>query len=210
MIFIEKGQEPASLIKYKQQNGAYYDGFSQKENVREALLIEQGHICAYCMRRIAKDTMTIEHYIPKTVDENLELDYRNMLGVCLGHRGHRKEDMTCDAHRGNVVLTINPLDRSKVQLIKYKSDGTIYSEDRETNNDLDVTLNLNCDCVGVFLKTNRKAALETLRNKLAHYKAQGQWTKAILLKVKENLKVEGKNAEYRGIMEDYIDKKLSR
>ncbi|WP_425058628.1 hypothetical protein SCACP_32860 [Sporomusa carbonis] len=210
MIFIEKGQEPESLIKYKQQKGAHYEGFPVKGDIMEALLLEQGYICAYCMRRISKNTMTIEHYIPQYVDENLALDYRNMVGVCLGNRGHKKKYMTCDAHRENVKLTINPLDRSKVRLIKYKSDGTIYSDDKEINKDLDVTLNLNCDAMGVFLKSNRKAALKALLSKLSRCKEQGQWTKTLLLKIKNSFKVEGKNAEYRGIMDYYIDKRLRR
>ena len=213
MILIEKGQEPASLLQYKQQQGAYYEGFSQKDNIKEALLNEQGHICAYCMKRITQATMTIEHYIPQSIDENLALDYRNMLGVCLGNRGNtgqKERAMTCDAHRGNTELTINPLDRSKVQMIKYNTDGTIYSEDEDTNKDLDVTLNLNCDAVGVFLKSNRKAALEALLSKLSRCKEQGQWSKSLLVKIKSGLKTAGKNAEYRGIMDYYIDKRLSR
>ena len=210
MIFIEKGQEPASLIKYKQQKHAYYDGFSEKEDILEALLREQGYICAYCMKRISKDTMTIEHYIPQAADENLALDYQNMIGVCLGNRGNQKKYMTCDAHRANDELTVNPLENAKIQMIKYKSDGTIYSDDEKINKDLDITLNLNCDARGVFLKSNRKAALEALHAKLLRCKEQGQWTKTLLLRLKNSLKIEGKNIEYRGIMDYYIDKRLRR
>ena len=210
MIWIDKGQEPESLLQYKQKEGAYYEGFSDKEDIQEALLLEQGHICAYCMRRISKERMTIEHYVPQSVDESLALDYRNMAGVCMGNRGKRKKYMTCDAHRENDGLTINPFDRSKVQLIKYKFDGTIYSEDEEINKDLNVTLNLNCDAESVFLKRNRKAALEALQDKLSRERDQGQWTKTLLLKIKDSLKSKGKNIEYRGIMDDYLDKRLRR
>lgn len=210
MIWIEKGQGPESLIQYRRRKGAYYEGFSDKEDILEALLVEQGHVCAYCMRRISKERMTIEHYVPQSLDGDLALDYRNMTGVCLGNRGKQKKYMTCDAHRGNDGLTINPFDRSKVRLIKYKLDGTIYSDDEEINKDLNVTLNLNCDMADVFLKRNRKAALEALHDKLSRVKDQGQWTKAHLLKIKNSLKSEGKNIEYRGIMDYYIDKRLQR
>lgn len=91
MIVINKGQGPANLIAYKQERGAYYDGFSAKDDIKQALLLEQGYICAYCMRRIKKEKMTIEHYIPQAADEGLALEYHNMLGVCMGEsRYYRK------------------------------------------------------------------------------------------------------------------------
>ena len=54
MIFINKKQEPKSLLKYRvnKRNLAdiTYDNFRDKDDVRDALLAEQGHICAYCMQ----------------------------------------------------------------------------------------------------------------------------------------------------------------
>ena len=62
MIFINKKQEPKSLLKYRvnKRNLAdiTYDNFRDKDDVRDALLAEQGHICAYCMQRITKDKYT--------------------------------------------------------------------------------------------------------------------------------------------------------
>jgi len=216
MIVIKKGQGPANLTAYKQERGAYYDGFSSKDDIKQALLLEQGYICAYCMRRIKKEEMTIEHYIPQTSDERLALDYHNMLGVCMGNRGTREKrvkekDMTCDAHRGNIGLTVNPVDASTIRMIKYKSDGTIYSDDAVIDKDLNSTLNLNCDVTGVLLKKNRKEALDIFKSYLSVQKSNGKWTKTFLLNVKNSyFNSQGVNKEYRGIMEGFLEKRLSR
>lgn len=85
MIYIQKGKEPLSLTEYKKQPYAYYDGCN-KDDIRSSLLREQGYLCAYCMRRINKEHMKIEHWRPeKVLTEAQKLDYRNMLGVCEGH-----------------------------------------------------------------------------------------------------------------------------
>ena len=52
MLYIKKGREPESLIKYRKKKFAYYDGYDRKDDIRKNLLIEQGFLCAYCMRRI--------------------------------------------------------------------------------------------------------------------------------------------------------------
>ena len=46
MIYIKKGKEPDSLTKYKKQKFAYYDGYKEKDDVREMLLKEQGYLYA--------------------------------------------------------------------------------------------------------------------------------------------------------------------
>ena len=70
-----------------------------------------------------------------------------MLGVCYGNslqKGVKREDTTCDAYRGNVELTGNPFDKISVRKIKYKADGSIYSEDANINKAVTETLSLNC------------------------------------------------------------------
>lgn len=62
MIYIRKGTEPRSLTEYRNQPGATYEGYREKDALRDALLEEQGYICAYCMRRISKEKMKIEHW----------------------------------------------------------------------------------------------------------------------------------------------------
>lgn len=74
MILIVKGKEPAALTKAKRAmrntpdttfNYTALRGESKRE-VLEALLAEQGHLCAYCACRIGVGNRlaTIEHLFP--------------------------------------------------------------------------------------------------------------------------------------------------
>ena len=92
----------------------------------------------HCKPRHPQDE--IEH------DKKATLEFKWMLGVCYGNsieKGVKPEDTTCDAHKGNAELTINPFDELSVRKIKYKADGSIYSDDADINKDVAETLNLN-------------------------------------------------------------------
>lgn len=54
MIEIKKFREPRKLESYRQKTDASYAGMKSdlKKEILDSLLQEQGHICAYCMRRI--------------------------------------------------------------------------------------------------------------------------------------------------------------
>ena len=67
--------------------------------------------------------MKIEHWDPEDNLTELErLDYSNMLGVCLGHmNGQKKKDDTCDTHKGNVRIIVDPRDSRTLSEIKYRS-----------------------------------------------------------------------------------------
>lgn len=64
MIYIKKGAEPKSLKEYRSQPNATYEDFRDKDDIREALLKEQGcvsmslRIIAMTMRRISAGSMT--------------------------------------------------------------------------------------------------------------------------------------------------------
>lgn len=217
MRYIQKSTEPESLTKYKKQKGAYFDGYDKKDDVRRALLKEQGYVCGYCMRRLETcEQVKIEHILPQSMiegDERAALDYRIMLGVCYGNKGHRKKEQTCDAHRGNEDLTINPYNKTAINMIKYKSDGTIYSDDEAINKDLDITLNLNYNGPGVYLKDNRKEALEACKKKLHVMQSQGLWSKNILLRILDEYErpdKEGKVKAYSGIVIEYLKRRIEK
>lgn len=212
MRFIKKGKEPNSLMEYKKQSNAYYDGCN-KSDIRKALLKEQGYLCAYCMKRISEENMTIEHYDAQSeISEKDALDYNNMLGVCLGNRGSkRKENLTCDAHRGNEVLTVNPFEKATIDFIKYDNEGKIYSENLNIDKDLNLTLNLNCR--QVLLKENRRKALEALKKKLIKLKPASKWNREFLEKIIRRYEApdaNGKFEPYSGIIIYYLKKKLDR
>lgn len=75
MIPVVKGGEPKALTEAKRDirntPDAPFDYSSlqgeNKRKVLEALVVEQGHLCAYCMCRIGTDNSpaTIEHIIPQ-------------------------------------------------------------------------------------------------------------------------------------------------
>lgn len=213
MILIKKQSEPATLIGYKKQVETYYEGIPKeiKADILESLLVEQGCVCAYCMKRISKSEMTVEHYISQSADVSKALEYQNMLGVCLGNRGKKEKAQTCDAHRGNKVLTVDPLNPAKIQRIKYRSDGAIYSDDPNIDRDLNDVLNLNCDVLEVSLKKNRKAALAEFIAWASKQKSNGGlWTKEFLRKVKDQLENRDKQMPYCGIIYADIDRRLNR
>ena len=175
MIEIKKLRAPSVLECYRRQAGATYSDMDSqlKKTVLESLMNEQGHLCAYCMRRIPEKRqlpvgvhpVTIEHWDPQRPQEGEDhgqgLEYNNMFAVCAGNRGcGNKNDLTCDASRGNVPLTVNPSRPRTLVGIKYSSDGEISSSDECVHRDLTVILNLNCEAIS--LPQNRKRALDAL------------------------------------------------
>ncbi|MCD8154626.1 MAG: TIGR02646 family protein [Clostridiales bacterium] len=211
MIYIEKGKEPDSLTQHRKKPYATYENCN-KEDIRDALLAEQGHLCAYCMRRIRKDRMKIEHWFPEAeLDEPGRLEYSNMLGCCEGHvEGGRHNDDTCDTHKRSDHITLIPTNRVHIDQIKYKQlSGEIYSEDEAFNKDLNETLNLNCS--KQFLKENRRAALNAVKNKICRM-SQGTVSRRQLEKLLMQYRKADENGmkeEYAGIVIWYLKKKLA-
>lgn len=193
MILIQKSSSPKALAALKQKAEAQglsdQEGYALlvnplKSQVREALMAEQGHRCAYCMRRIPDERILaedvdlsdvyIEHWQARsagqTDSDNKGLDYNNMLAVCSGNEkapgatGRRKRrHFTCDKKRGNKPLTVNPLDESTLEFIYYSEQGEIKSDDVEINDDINIKLNLNCSAEAVSLPQSRKAVLDTVQ-----------------------------------------------
>lgn len=190
MKYIKKSKEPSSLILYRKQKDAYFDGYADKDDLRKSLLKEQKYLCCYCMQKISIDKMKIEHFIPRT-DENkgieLQLVYSNLLAACLGNEGQAKHLQHCDTRKANEKIIINPALLSCESIIKFKSTGEIYSDDLEINNELGVVekpgkgdlggkLNLNY----VVLIKNRKKTLDSALKKFIEKHPKGTWSKAVL------------------------------
>lgn len=213
MLWIKKGKEPVSLTQYRKQPFAYYDGCN-KEDIRKKLLVEQGYLCAYCMRRIDEAHMKIEHWYPEAeLDETGKLDYENMLGVCMGHiEGLEGRYDTCDSQKGSQIIAIDPRNAEHIQGIGYQyRSGEIYSEDSTHNEDLNSRLNLNCH--QQYLPENRKAVLDEVIKKLSVIRKQGTWKRAEIAHLRNiyaSLDQEGKRKEYAGIVLWYLDKKMKR
>lgn len=219
MLYIEKKQEPNELIQEKRKGLTDYSNLSgkPKEAVQVSLLEEQGCLCAYCMRRISLENVQIEHYLPQhpqseNYDPALTIDYRNMLAVCSGNKKQagKFENLTCDQHRGNEPLTVDPRDPVSIEKIKYKTDGTICSSDAEIEQDLNITLNLNCPAS--YLKENRKAALDAVKQAL-HDKFPGKKVPKQQLErmLKQfQVKTNGRYAEFAGVIIWYLKRQIAR
>lgn len=167
------------------------------------------------MRRLKRETMQIEHYIPQHDQQGnytaaLSIDYNNMLGVCQGGKDYdaeKYEELICDQHRGNEKLVVDPRSKSSVSQIKYDHKGFIYSDNADINHDLNVTLNLNC----AHLPSNRRTRLEqfqeTLRKKYPGKTITNDlWKKYLNMYLAGN--EQGLMAEYAGIIIKYIESKF--
>ncbi len=174
MKFIAKNlsTQPASLVKHRQQPNATYDNYREKDDLREALLNEQGFICCYCMRRIQNAIavkMVLEHFKPQnlydgTIDgkPNLTLDYDNILASCTGGEKGYKKQYHCDEAKRNRVITLCPTNRTMMEKIKFDGLGNIFTDDNELNADIKV-LNLN----NQDLVRERKVVLDVVKKKIS-------------------------------------------
>ncbi|MGK3114414.1 retron system putative HNH endonuclease [Candidatus Pantoea formicae] len=181
MIKINKLGEPPKLLRYRMQPGATFDGPNftlVKSDIRKQLLKEQGFVCAYCMRRINDDVTTtkIEHWVARTVNPSRQLDYKNLLACCDGHKGSEPKYQTCDTKKGDANLTFNPSEPSHNidNQVNFKSSGKISSNNTIFNDEISDVLNLNHH----RLVQNRAIVLEELQNYLG--RSNGQRTKAEL------------------------------
>ena len=147
---------------------------------------------------------TIEHIQPQSVSPGQALDYRNMLAVCDGNRSSRSNaHKTCDAHRGDSPLSVNPLAPETIADIKYRSDGTIYSDTAAVQNDLDVVLNLNCK--ERRLPENRKYALDQLLQEIRKKHPTGSIKQYCQAKLAE-YQTENPHSPYVGILIYWLEK----
>lgn len=222
MIVVKRGKEPNSLLQFRKQ---YPDADYETDipsnvlrDVREQMWEEQRHLCAYCMRKIdSPELERIEHCRPRHPhdevdhDKKATLDFTRMLGVCYGNsliKGVKQEDTTCDAHRGNIELTVNPFNELSVRKIKYKADGSVYSDDSDINKDVTETLNLNCEAVS--LPETRKRVLIEEKSRIMR-KCKGKSQDAFIRELERtyNSLVQERNlTPYCGIIISWLESKL--
>ena len=126
-----------------------------------------------------------------------------MLAVCDGGSDSGQPDRTCDAARNagrnkDVPLKVDPLNPGSIAQVRYRNDGTVWSEDSDINRDLDKLLNLNSRAFS--LKENRRRALVSLQKKIeGHCRAHGPQSKRNWCKKKyEDISNATKKSEYVG------------
>lgn len=100
MKAITKGDEPRSLTQHRCNTHSDYDNYADKDGLRKALVAEQGGICCYCMQRIhpTAGSMKIEHWHCQENYSAEQLNYRNLLGACMGNEGEPRKEQHCDTY----------------------------------------------------------------------------------------------------------------
>ena len=167
MRAIIKGKEPTSLQEYRNKargrEDGYggYEGYREKDELRESLIHEQGFLCCYCCLEITKDSMRIEHWIPQAKCSDLALVYSNMLAACCGGKDGTKDERHCDVSKGDREIKYSPADPAHAieSKISYYSNGEIRSSCREFDRQIEDVLNLNNE----DLMSHRKKALQAIR-----------------------------------------------
>lgn len=220
MKSIQKRREPRALTEYRSKPDARYDGDASftpvKEQIRQQLVKEQGYLCAYCMRRIypTSDQMKVEHWHSQEYHPQEQLNYDNLLGVCLGNQGQKPDQQTCDTRRGyesrkvDALLKYNPADLtcSIEQKIKYQR-GKIIADEADFDEQLNRVLNLNHH----RLVENRQSIMLAITQWFDH--RVGSRTRGQIQKELDNWQTPDSNGalrEYCGVAIYLLNKRLKR
>ena len=163
MRWINKGNLPNSLQLYKRQEGASYEDMDDniKKDLKNSLLAEQEHLCAYCQQKINEKNMKIEHHCEQSIcngdneQPDRRLDYTNLLAVCQGKSG---KDLHCDSMKATykidkgLPMEIIPTNQAHISTISYGCSGKLSSSNEKFQGEIDTLLNLNLQ----YLKSQRK------------------------------------------------------
>jgi uncharacterized protein (TIGR02646 family) len=133
--FIQKAAEPPLLRRWKKANAGAAHQLSYanipgpaREELRIRLLHEQGHLCAYTMRRIdAIGDGHIEHISPQSRHPEKDVDYDNML-FCFPGALRAQCDYGALRKVNEDVTPVNfvcPLDRSCETRLSYGLNGEV-------------------------------------------------------------------------------------
>lgn len=162
MLYIKKNSAPVELAQYYDSDLLFPDLQNpDKNSIKNQLLQEQGGLCAYCMKKINMDNSSIEHWYPRNPKsgekkEKVDFDYYNLYVTCR-ENNKRLINQTCDEHKGNSIITINPSVVEHIDTIYYNSNGEIHSTNPDFEKDIDDILNLNCEYSN--LNTSRKKVM---------------------------------------------------
>lgn len=210
MIKITKNKEPKEWTVYRTTPGVDYQAIPE---LVDALLKEQGYLCAYCMRRvpckdrIANEDHHVEHILSREAHGDKKLDYSNMVICCPGHIGGEDH---CDRKKQNQDVSFSLFDSNFISTLSYKSDGEVVSANEQYNVEINKVLNLNTP----LLKENRKKAWEGVKQSLIKDHGNKPWRRAALEKFLGKYKSmksrDGKlqYIPYCGIVIYFLEKKI--
>ena len=122
---ITKGEEPASLGRWKRNNPnkRYHQIQNQDSNVRQDMreqsLEEQFYLCGYCCQHITDHTQCVnEHVEAQGINPNRTLDFNNIIASC------KKLSQCDDAHKSQ-PLPLTPLMDECETEIRFKLSGRV-------------------------------------------------------------------------------------
>jgi uncharacterized protein (TIGR02646 family) len=148
-----KSPEPEELKNYKKRFSSQFKRWNDlKKNretlnaIRDTLVSDQKGLCAYCEMSLHENNRSVEHFIPcreSTKENNHDLDWQNMLAICLPPGGMKDDDLEnpqllkdlpcCGQKKGGFIPDIrllNPLNLPTLRLFKFSSkDGEIRPDE---------------------------------------------------------------------------------
>lgn len=153
-----KKKDGHALIRELKKKSAF-------EEMKQALIEDQGYICCYCNSRVFIEGSVLEHVIPITENKTLLSEYSNLLISCEGGKSERKNKsksdsypIYCDNRKSSTKLPFSPLDDKCWSSFRFFiEDGSIEGNSNEAKQVIE-TLNLDCR----ILRERRLEALQIL------------------------------------------------
>lgn len=137
MKHITKQAEPQAFIDWKATGNKTFTDLHKttlKQELKQALIQEQGAICCYCESTITLDESHIEHLKPRKSFPNDQLDYSNLLCSCQRHLS-RGELRHCGNGKENWYdsnLLVSPLSSGCEARFNYTKRGKIKAPKGDT------------------------------------------------------------------------------
>lgn len=171
---IRKGCEPTAWLRFRKTPGVEFEAIPE---LQDALLQEQGHLCAYCMRRIpvrgrVGERMRVEHIKPRRYSA-LVMDYGNLVACCPGTiSGTHPDEIHCDRRKSEREISFDLFSPAFIDSLSYSSgNGKIKSSNTSYDWEINNILGLN----NKLLAENRLQALEGVMIRLGQ---AGAWKRA--------------------------------
>ena len=149
MRHIIKNSEPILFTNWKRQNriapqNLTYDSLGQAEKsaIKSSLLVEQGYLCAYTMKRITAEDCHIEHIKPQSLYPEQDIDYENMIACFPKDGGDVAQGYGAPIKAGHTVDGfVSPLRQDCEARFAFTENGQIQAKDDAAGNTIDL-LNL--------------------------------------------------------------------